>query len=275
MYILSLEKKVKVIKLLTEGNSIRGTSRITGVAKGTILRLLERVGKACESYQDQALQGLGCRQIQCDEIWSFCYMRGKNIPEHQAKKLGIGSVWTWTALCSETRLIACWLVGGHDLPYAIKFLSTLQNRLFYKAQISTDGWGGYQEAIPFVFGADVDFAILDKKIFESDGKKTLSIEKRAFIGNPDMKKLSTSLVERQNLTMRTQIKRFTRQTNAFSKKLENLRYAVALHFMFYNFCRPHPALNKKRNLGITPAMAEDATNHRWTIEEILKLLDSN
>ncbi len=274
MYNLSLEKKVKVIELLTEGNSIRGTSRLTGVAKGTILRLLERVGKACEEYQRQALLGLGCRRIECDEIWSFCHMKGKNIPEGQARILGIGSVWTWVALCQETRLISCWLVEGRELHSAITFLTTLQERLVYRPQISTDGWIGYEEAIAVVFGKDVDYAMLDKKVFEFEGKKALSIQKRAVTGEPDMQMISTSYVERQNLTMRTQIKRFTRKTNAFSKKLENLRYAVALHFMFYNFCRPHPALNKQRNLGITPAMAEDVTDHRWTVEEIIRL-DSN
>jgi IS1 family transposase len=275
MYTLSLEKRVKVVRLLTEGNSIRGTSRLTGVAKGTILRLLKVLGKACEEYQAEALCGLGCTQIQCDEIWSFCYMKNKNIPESQAKKLGIGNVWTWVALCPDTRLACCWLIGERNLDYAVDFLTQLQNRLFYKAQISTDGLILYQEAMAIVFGKNVDFAMLDKNIVEADGKKSLSIHHRKVTGNPDMEKLSTSYIERQNLTMRTQMKRFTRRTNAFSKKIENLRYAVALHFMYYNFCRAHPALNKERNLGITPAMAEDAADHRWTIEEVVQLLESN
>lgn len=275
VYVLTLEDRVQVISCLVEGNSIRGTSRLTGVAKGTILRLLESVGNACENYLNETVRDLPCTHVECDEIWSFCYMRGKNIPEDQARKLGIGSVWTWTAICPETKLIICFLVAQRNLDCAVQFLTDLQKRLIYTPQLSTDGLHCYEEAVAIVFGNAIDFAMLDKNIVESGNKKKLFINRKKISGNPNMNKLSTSFVERQNLTMRTQIKRFTRKTNAFSKKIENLRYAVALHFMYYNFCRSHQSLNLKRNLGITPAMAEDITDHKWSIEEIVKLAYPN
>lgn len=272
MYNLTLEKRKQVIACLVEGNSIRSTSRLTGVAKGTILSLLVTVGKACQNYLNETVRDLPCTHVECDEIWSFCYMKGKNIPESQAKKFGIGSVWTWTTICPETKLMINWLVGERTLDCAITFLSDLQTRLIYLPQISTDGLVAYQEAVLIVFGYKANFAMIEKNVIvDAHGKKELSIRRRKVTGNPDMSKLSTSFVERQNLTMRTQIKRFTRKTNAFSKKVENLKYAVSLHFMYYNFCRPHQSLNEKRNLGITPAMAEDITDHRWTIEEVIHL----
>ncbi len=278
MNTLAIDKKVQVISALVEGNSIRATCRMTGVAKGTVTRLLASVGKACLEYQDIMLRDLSCNTIQCDEIWSFCYAKDKNVPEELKGKFGFGDVWTWVAIDADTKLVPTWSVGLRNPEYANDFMQDLKQRLSDRVQLTTDGHGLYLWAVEKAFGSEVDYAMLVKLYgTQPDGEKRYSptdcIATRQEVrqGNPDIKKISTSYVERQNLTMRMNMRRLTRLTNAFSKKVENLEYAVALHFMYYNFCRPHKTLNLKRNLGTTPAMASGVTNKIWTIEDIIIL----
>lgn len=277
---LRIDKKVQVIASLVEGNSIRSTCRMTGVAKGTVTRLLVSVGKACKEYQDKTLRNLPCKNIQCDEVWSFCYAKEKNVPQEFKGKFGFGDVWTWTAIDAETKLVPSWHVGLRDAENGIRFLNDLKERLANRIQLTTDGHKVYLKAVEETFGIDVDYAMLVKLYGETpEGEKRYSpadciaTETQIIRGKPDTKKISTSYVERQNLTMRMGMRRFTRLTNAFSKKIENLEASVSLHFMYYNFCRPHKTLNEKRNLGITPAMAAGVTNKRWTIEDIVRLDD--
>lgn len=282
MNTLSLEEKTKVIYALVEGNSIRATCRMTGVAKGTVTRLLEAVGKACADYQDIWLRDLPCKNIQCDEIWSFCYAKAKNVPEEHKGEFGYGDVWTWTAIDADTKLVPSFHIGSRDAIDGSIFMQDLKSRLANRVQLTTDGHKVYLNAVEKAFGADVDYAMLIKVYGEQpEGEKRyspaecVSTEQHRVQGNPDVKNISTSYVERQNLTMRMNMRRFTRLTNGFSKKIENLEAAVALHFMYYNFCRPHKTLNIERNLGITPAMAAGVTDHPWKLEEVIKLVDSN
>ena len=255
---------------------------MTSVAKGTVTRLLASVGKACMEYQDVILRELPCKQIQCDEIWSFCYAKDKNVPEKYKGKFGFGDIWTWTAIDAETKLVPSWLIGFRDASHAYRFMKDLKNRLANRIQLTTDGHSSYLWAVENVFGSEIDYAMLVKLYGQQpDGEKRYSpaqciaTRQQVLQGNPDTTKISTSYVERQNLTMRMGMRRLTRLTNAFSKKIENLEHAVALHFMYYNFCRPYRTLNLKRNLGITPAMAAGVTSRAWTIEDIIYLVNSN
>lgn len=272
---LSTKERVQIIAALVEGNSIRATCRMTGAAKGTVLKLLVDLGKACAKYQDEKLRGLSCKQIQCDEIWSFCYAKEKNVPEEMKGKLGFGDVWTWTAIDADSKLIVSYLVGDRSAVYARKFIDDLASRLAHRVQLTTDGHKAYLSAVEGAFGADVDYAMLDK-IYNApprEGQARYSpaeccgTRKIKIKGNPDIKKVSTSYVERQNLTMRMSMRRMTRLTNAFSKKIENQAHAVALHFMHYNFCRVH------QTLRVTPAMEAKVSDHVWSLEEIARLLD--
>jgi len=275
---LSLERKARVIKALVEGNSIRATCRITDTAKGTVIRLLRDVGKACAEYQDKHLRSLSCQRIECDEIWSFCYAKAKNVPRNKQGQFGYGDVWTFVAIDADTKLVVSWLVGLRNPECATEFFRDIKERLSNRVQLTTDGHRMYYEAVNSVFGDDVDYAMLvkyygvdqDKFGHYSPPKCTSTLTKRVN-GSPDMKRVSTSYVERQNLTMRMSMRRFTRLTNAFSKKIENLEYAVALHFMYYNFARPHKTLTKP--YPKTPAMVAGLTNHIWTIEEIVRLTE--
>ncbi len=261
MNILSLEEKTKVISALVEGNSIRATCRMTGIAKGTITRLLVSVGRACAEYQDKVLRNLPCKNIQCDEIWAFCYAKEKNVPEEFKGMYGYGSVWTWTALDADTKLVPSWRIGSRDAIDGMTFMNDLKSRLANRVQLTTDGHKVYLQAVENAFGSEVDYAMLIKiygKQPEEEKRyspaECVGTETQIMQGKPDTKNISTSYIERQNLTMRMSMRRFTRLTNGFSKKVENLECAIALHFMYYNFCRPHKTLNQKRNLGITPAI---------------------
>jgi IS1 family transposase len=273
---LSTKDRVRIIAALVEGNSIRATCRMTGAAKGTVLKLLVDLGKACAKYQDEKLRGLTCKRIQCDEIWSFCYAKEKNVPEEMKGKLGFGDVWTWTAIDADTKLIVSHLVGGRSGLYARKFIEDLASRLAHRVQLTTDGHKAYLSAVENSFGADVDYAMLEKiytappqegqvrySPAECCGARKIKVK-----GDPDIAHVSTSFVERQNLTMRMSMRRMTRLTNAFSKKIENQAHAVALHFMHYNFARVH------QTLRVTPAMEAKVTDHVWGLEEIAALLDA-
>ena len=274
---LSIEKRTQVISALVEGNSIRATCRMTNTAKGTVSRLLRDVGKACIEYQDEHLKNLTCKKIQCDEIWGFVYSKEKNVPEDKQGQFGYGDVWTFTAIDADTKLIASWLVGLRNADYALAFTNDLKGRLANRVQLTTDGHKMYLEAVEQAFGSEVDYGMLVKLYGQDrEGEKRYSpatcigAEKHIIQGNPDAKAISTSYVERQNLTMRMSMRRFTRLTNGFSKKVEYLEYHVALHFMYYNFARPHTTLANP--YPRTPAMAAGISKHIWTVDEIVQLI---
>jgi len=270
---LTTEKRVQVVSALVEGNSIRATVRMTGVAKNTIVKLLADLGRACADYQDKSLRNLPCRRIQADEIWSFCYAKAKNVPESMKGTFGVGDVWTFTAIDADTKLVPSWLVGPRDVGTATEFMRDLAGRLANRVQLTTDGLKAYLWAVEDAFGADVDFAQL-QKIYGQEIPGTHRYSPPVVIGTktdyvtgtPDEDHVSTSYVERQNLTMRMSMRRFTRLTNGFSKKLENHCAAIALHFMHYNFCRIH------KTLRVTPAMAAGVSDHVWEIGEVIALL---
>jgi len=277
---LSAARRAQVIAALVEGNSIRSTVRMTGVAKNTVTKLLVDLGAACMVYQDRTMQNLPCTRVQCDEIWAFCHSKQNNVaPEHQGV-LGYGDVWTWTAIDAETKLIPSWLVALRNGHYAHMFISDLAERLTSGVQLTTDGHKPYMEAVEQAFGGDIDYAML-VKMYGPDPSaekryspaECLGAEKRTIMGNPDEAHISTSYVERQNLTTRMSMRRFTRLTNAFSKKVENLEAAVSLHFMYYNFARPHMSLKTPTNpYPTTPAMAAGVSDHVWSIAEIVSRL---
>jgi IS1 family transposase len=275
---LSREKRIQIIQAIVEGNSIRATCRMTDISKGAILKLLPEIGEACAKYQDKVLRNLSSKRIQCDEMWNFCYATEKNVPQDMKGKFGYGDVWTWIALDADTKLVPCWLVGKRDAGYAFEFISNLADRLANRVQLTTDGHRAYLSAVEDVFGIGIDYAMLVKLYGDSSAEGPekryspgvcLHARKEAMIGNPDIKHVSTSFIERQNLTMRMSNRRFTRLTNAFSKKLDNLKHSVALHFMHYNFCRIH------KSLRVTPAMEAGVSNHVWEIGEIVDLLDAH
>lgn len=274
---LNQERQIQVVKALVEGNGINGIVRMTGVAKNTVLKLLADLGSACLKYQDEIMHDLRLSRIQCDEIWEFCYAKEKNVPAEHKGEFGYGDVWTFVAIDGETKLIPSWLVGMRDAGHAIEFINDLKQRLANRVQLTTDGHKMYLEAVEKAFGADIDYAQLVKLYGqEPEAEKRYSpaqciaAEKHAIQGNPDPAHISTSYVERQNLTMRMSMRRFTRLTNGFSKKVENHMFAVALHFMNYNFARPHKSLANP--YPTTPAMAAGLTNHIWSVEEIVKLV---
>lgn len=273
---LDIKRQAQIISALVEGNSVRATCRMTGAAKGTVLKLLADIGKACAEYQDKVFHNLSCKNIQCDEIWAFCYAKEKNVPEDKKGKFGFGDTWTFTAICADTKIIPSWHIGRRDYFNAWEFMEDLASRLKNRVQLTTDGHKMYLEAVENAFGKDIDFSQLVKLYGVPDeGEKWYSpaqcigAQKVKIQGNPASEKISTSYVERQNLTMRMNMRRFTRPTNAFSKKIENLGHAVSLHFMNYNFCRIH------QTLRVTPAMAAGVTDRLWEIQDILNLLDSN
>jgi IS1 family transposase len=247
---------------------------MTGIARNTVASLLVAVGAVCAEYQDKALRNLCCKRVQCDEIWSFCYGKDKNLPEDKKGVFGYGSVWTWTALDADTKLICSWMVGNRDAIAARAFIQDLASRLSNRIQLTTDGHSAYLQAVDEAFGSNIDYAMLVKLYgadLQGDTRYSpaacLGAKAETKTGNPVRKHVSTSYVERQNLTMRMQMHRFTRLTNGFSKKLENHVAAVSLHFMHYNFARIH------QTLRITPAMAAGVTDRVWDVQDIVKLLD--
>ena len=275
---LPIKTRKLILRCLVEGQSIRATVRTAEVSKNTVIKLMIDAGKACAAYQDKALRDLPCRRIECDEIWAFIYAKDKNVPRAKAAPPEAGDVWTWTAIDPETKLVPSWRVGDRSGDTAIELMDDLRSRLANRVQLTTDGHRAYLEAVEGAFGADVDYAMLIKLYGSGDdGKKTAErkyspatctgTRKRRIEGKPERDHISTSMAERQNLTMRMSIRRFTRLTNAFSKKIENHAHSVALHFMHYNFCRIHSSLR------VSPAMAAGVTDRLWDIEDIVRLVD--
>jgi IS1 family transposase len=272
---LSTERRAAVIAALVEGNSLRGTARLTGVARMTIEKLLRDLGTACAAYHDAHVRGLKSQRVQCDEIWSFVGAKAKNVPEE--KKGQWGDVWTWTAIDADSKLIVGYHVGNRTANDAYDFMRDVASRLANRVQMTTDNFKVYLNAVEYAFGVDIDFATLEKQYgsFVTNGRaahrytpaKITSSKRTIITGDPDRKHISTSYVERQNLTMRMHMRRFARLTNAFSKKIEMHAHNVALHFMYYNFCKIHSSLR------VTPAMEAGLATSPWGIEDLIALLD--
>jgi IS1 family transposase len=277
---LPLETRVRIVAALTEGASINSTARQTGVSKVTILKLLAELGTVCLDYQRKHLVNLPCKKIQADEIWSFVGCKQKNVrPEDMGK--GRGDVWTWTAIDADTKLIPCWHIGKRDADAAAYFMEDLASRLASRVQLTTDGHKAYLTAVEGAFGWNgVDYAMLVKLYGPAAGHghrysppEMIAIEKHWIMGKPVEKEVSTSYAERQNLTMRMNIRRLTRLTNAHSKKFSNHVHALSLYFMHYNFCRKHETLTKEAGgIHTTPAMASRVSDHVWKLEEVIALL---
>src|SRR6266403_2489821 len=270
---LTTAKRAQIVSALVEGNSLRATQRMTGASKVTILRLLEALGPACAEYHGKAVRNLTCKRIQCDEIWQFCYAKEKNVPADKKGQFGYGDIWTWVAIDADTKLVPSFMVGSRGSQTAKAFMDDLASRLANRVQLTTDGHRVYLNAVESAFGSDIDYAML-VKLYGNDAEtetryspaECIGCREIGITGRPDPKHISTSYVERQNLTMRMSMRRFTRLTNGFSKKVENHIYHVALHYMHYNFCRIH------KTLRVTPAMEAGISDHVWTVEEITALL---
>lgn len=271
---LPIEKRVQILGCLTEGMSLRATTRLCDASINTVTKLLVDVGAACDLYQNEKLRNLPCKRVQVDEIWSFCGMKEKNVPPMRRGEFGRGDVYTWVAIDADTKLVPSWLVGQRNVGHAKVFVQDLANRMANRIQLSSDGHKAYLVAVENAFAGEVDYAMLVKLYSNSPGKtpdykystgECCGAVKGAVCGDPKDEHISTSFVERQNLTMRMGMRRFTRLTNGFSKKIENHAYAVALHYMHYNFGRIH------KTLRVTPAMQAGIADHVWTLEEIANL----
>lgn len=273
MNCLAIDRRIQVIAALVEGNSINATVRMTGVAKHTILKLLKDMGCAAAAYHDAHVRNLRVRRVQADEIWAFVYGKDKNLTLEQVQA-GAGSVWTWTALDADTKLIISYALGDRGAETAKAFVQDLASRISNRIQLTTDGHRMYADAVEEAFGADIDYAMLVKIYGASNDNPEsryspatcIGCRTGVLAGDPDPKHISTSFVERSNLSMRMGMRRFTRLTNGFSKKLENHGHMVALYFMHYNYCRIH------KSLRISPAMEAGLTDHVWDIEELIALL---
>ena len=256
--------------------SIRATTRISGVARNTVARLIVETGKVCADFQHRVLRDLPCERVQVDEVWSFVYAKEKNVPRATNAPPQAGDVWTWIALCADTKLVPTWWVGDRSGETASAFIADLRARLAQRVQLTSDGYRAYLAAVEGAFGADVDYAMLVKLYGKGGNERQpdtryspsecVGTRKQVVSGNPDSAAVSTSYVERQNLTMRMSMRRFTRLTNAFSKKLENHCHAIAMHFMYYNFCRIHASLPG------TPAMAAGVTDRLWEVGDVVDLV---
>ena len=274
---LDTKTRALIIRLLVEGSSIRATSRIADVSKNTVTKLLEDAGKVCARYHDENVRGVEAKHVQADEIWAFCYAKAKNVKGAKAAPSNAGDIWTWTAIDRDSKLMISYTVGDRSQHTVREFMFDLAGRLATRIQLTTDGHGGYLKAVTDAFSGDVDYAMLIKQYGDLTGQKghekkyspaeCTGTKKEAIFGKPDMDQVGTSHVERSNLTMRMGMRRFTRLTNAFSKKAENHAYAVALHFMHYNYCRIH------QTLRVTPAMAANLVASPWTVEDIVALVE--
>ncbi len=270
------KRRAQVVAALVEGASINSTVRMTGVTKQTILRLIADLGTACAKYQDEKLRNLSCKRIQADEVWSFCHAKDKNLSEELKGKFGFGSVWTWTAIDADSKLMVSWLVGERSLPYAVKFMDDVASRLAHRVQLTTDGHRPYLQAVEGAFGSEVDYAVLEK-IYAAPPQQGATTRyspaqccgtrTHKVIGDPDSQHVSTSYAERMNLTIRMMNRRFTRLTNAHSKKVANHIHFLNITFMWYNFARINQALR------VTPAMAAGVSDHVWSVDQIVELLN--
>jgi IS1 family transposase len=273
---LTHEQRTRVVNCLVEGCSIRATVRMTGVAKKTVMRFLGEIGEVCADYQDRVFQNLSCRRIQLDELWGFNYCKQKNVTEEiQDKVPGAGDVWLWVAIDAETKLVPCWRLGDRDSGTASEFVRDLAGRLSNRVQLTSDGHRVYLDAIESAFGSEIDYAML-VKIYGNDREsearyspaECIGCKEIRIIGRPDPKHISTSYVERQNWSVRTAMRRYTRLSNGFSRKIENHAAAVALYYFSYNFIKIH------RTLRVSPAMAAGVTDHLWDASELVSLLES-
>jgi len=271
---LSIQDRTRIVSCLVEGSGINATCRMTGISKPTVLKLLADLGRVCYAYHDEHVRNVRSRRIQCDEIWSFVGAKQKNVSEEKMEQ-GWGDVWTWTAIDADTKLMVSYMVGQRGARWAKAFMEDVASRVASRVQITTDGHVAYAEAVEGAFGMDCDYAMLIKLYGNPSLPDTryspgecIGTETKIMSGNPDPSHISTSFVERANLTMRMSIRRFTRLTNAFSKKLENHEAAIALHYMHYNYCRIH------KTLRVTPAMEAGISDHVWSIEELVGLLAS-
>ena len=273
---LSTEQRAKILHLLCEGNSVRAITRLLNVGKNTVLNLMIDAGKTCADYHDEHVRGLKAKRIQCDEVWSFIYAKQRNVADAKAAPDGAGDAWTWTAIDADSKLIVSYFIGDRSGQSAIALMDDLAGRLANRVQLTTDGHKAYLEAVEGAFGADIDYAVLHKiygSVPESakgrySPAECIGTEKHRIEGKPEKKHVSTSYVERSNLTIRMQNRRFTRLTNGFSKKLENHAYSVALFVMFYNFTRIH------KTLRVTPAMAAGVTKRLWDVKDIVALVEA-
>jgi IS1 family transposase len=274
---LPREQRVRALNCLIEGCSIRATVRMTGIAKKTVMRLLREIGEVCESYQDRVFRNLGCRRIQLDELWGFNYCKAKNVtPEISERVPAAGDVWLWIAIDPETKLVPCWLLGDRAVSTAIGFVHDLADRLKNRVQLTSDGHRVYLEAVESAFGSEVDYAML-VKMYGNDPREDetryspgecMGCRSAAITGNPDPKHISTSIVERQNWSVRTAMRRYTRLSNGFSRKIENHAAAVALYYFSYNFIKIH------RTLRISPAMAAGVADRLWSVSDLVGLLEA-
>lgn len=271
---LPLSKRVQILAMLCEGSSMRSISRVADVSINTVSKLLVEAGEACLILHDETVRGVKAGRIQCDEIWSFCHAKQKNVAGAKAAPDGAGDVWTWTAIDADTKLIVSYYVGDRSGESAMALMDDLQARLANRVQLTTDGHKAYLEAVEGAFGGDVDFAQLVKlygPTITAPGRyspaECIGAKKVRREGNPDTAHVSTSYVERQNLTMRMSMRRFTRLTNAFSKKLDNHIHALALYFVFYNFTRIH------KTLRMSPAMAAGVTDRLWSLDDVIAKID--
>src|ERR1700676_3703041 len=274
---LPLAKRVQILSMLVEGSSCRSMSRVAELSLNTVYKTLIDAGKACIRFHDETVRGVASKRVQCDEAWSFCYAKQKNVATAKAAPAGAGDVWTWTALDSDTKLILSWQVGGRDAEYALALMDDLRSRLANRVQLTTDGHRAYLSAVEEAFGADIDYGMLVKlygpEISGQGHERKYSpsecggARKDTITGNPDPRHVSTSYTERANLTMRMSMRRFTRLTNAFSKKLTNHAHMVALYALWYNFVRIH------KTLRTSPAMAAGIESRLWSMEDVVALID--